>query len=126
VTKTLSPILWSLLNEVPPHHLQKPHRHTTIAIDLVTDGEDAATLLGQSIDEQGSIIEAQSVRWQPGMAFTTPSWLWHAHKNDGDKPAMVFPVQDAGLLAWQRLYRIEFASEVEIIVLRAGHARVRL
>jgi len=92
----------------------------------VTDGEDAATLLGQSIDEQGSIIEAQSVRWQPGMAFTTPSWLWHAHKNDGDKPAMVFPVQDAGLLAWQRLYRIEFASEVEIIVLRAGHARVRL
>ncbi|MDY7018424.1 MAG: hypothetical protein SVK44_09510 [Nitrospirota bacterium] len=41
--------------------------------------------------------------------YTTPSWLWHAHKNDGDTPGLIFPVQDAGLVAWQRLDKIEFA-----------------
>lgn len=108
-TKSLSPILWSLVNEVPPRHLQKPHRHTSVALDLALDGGRLSTLVGERLAEDGAIIDAERVAWKAGMAFTTPSWLWHAHKNEGEKPGLVFPVQDAGLVAWQRLYRIEFA-----------------
>jgi gentisate 1,2-dioxygenase len=73
LSKTVSPVLWSLVNEVPPHHLQKPHRHTTVALDLVVEADKATTLLGHHLDAQGHITDVQSVQWQPGMAFTTPS-----------------------------------------------------
>ncbi len=108
-TKSLSPVLWSLINEVPPNHLQKPHRHTSVALDLAVEGAAVSTLVGDALEKGGAIQNAEAVRWEPGMAFTTPSWLWHAHKNDGDTPGLIFPVQDAGLVAWQRLYKIEFA-----------------
>jgi len=97
-TKSLSPVLWSLINEVPPNHLQKPHRHTSVALDLAVEGAAVSTLVGDALEKDGALQNAEAVRWEPGMAFTTPSWLWHAHKNDGDTPGLIFPFRMRALL----------------------------
>ena len=34
-TKTLSHVMWCLYNLLPPKTVQKPHKHSSIAIDLV-------------------------------------------------------------------------------------------
>ena len=34
---------------------------------------------------------------------------WHSHHNDSDEDTWVFPVQDAGLLTYQRVLNIQFS-----------------
>jgi gentisate 1,2-dioxygenase len=38
--------------------------------------------------------------------FITPPGLWHSHNNEGDTYAYVLPIQDAGLLLYQRILGI--------------------
>lgn len=38
-TKTLTHVLWSLLNELPPNNNQRPHRHNSVALDLCVSGK---------------------------------------------------------------------------------------
>ena len=33
-TKTLTHVLWSLLNSIPGNSVQRPHRHNSVALDL--------------------------------------------------------------------------------------------
>ena len=33
-TKTLTHVLWSLLNSIPAKNVQRPHRHNSVALDL--------------------------------------------------------------------------------------------
>ena len=55
-TKTLSPVLWALLNVLPANTKQPPHRHQSVAIDLaVSIGAGAKgkvyTMMGPELDE---------------------------------------------------------------------------
>jgi gentisate 1,2-dioxygenase len=55
-TKTLSPVLWALLNVLPANTKQPPHRHQSVAIDLaVSIGAGAEgkvyTMMGPELDE---------------------------------------------------------------------------
>jgi gentisate 1,2-dioxygenase len=107
---TITPILWSLYNELPPKTIQKPHRHNSVALDLCiscTDTENIYTLIGENIDEEGNIINPTKVNWNSGEMFLTPPGLWHSHNNLGDTTAYVLPIQDAGLLLFQRILGIE-------------------
>jgi gentisate 1,2-dioxygenase len=107
---TITPTLWALYNELPPNTKQRPHRHNSVALDLCiscTDSENIYTLVGDELDEQGNIVNPQKVNWKQGEMFITPPGLWHSHHNDGDTYAYILPIQDAGLLLYQRILGIQ-------------------
>ena len=116
-TKTLTHVLWSLLNVLPAHTTQPPHRHNSVAIDLcisAAPGGAVNTGMARNLSSDGRLLEPQRVVWQSGAAFVTPPGYWHEHQNDGGEDAWVLPLQDAGLLTHQRILDIRFApDEVE-------------
>lgn len=108
---TITPTLWALYNELPANTKQRPHRHNSVALDLCTVCTDSAngnvyTLMGSELDEEGNIINPIKMPWKCGVMFVTPPGLWHSHHNDGDTDAYVLPIQDAGLLLYQRILGI--------------------
>lgn len=106
---TISPVLWALYNELPPKTIQKPHKHNSVALDLCIkcdDKESIYTLIGDELDETGNIINPKKVYWKAGTMFITPPGLWHSHNNSGNTYAYVLPIQDAGLLLYQRILGI--------------------
>ena len=106
---TITPVLWALYNELPPKTTQKPHTHNSVALDLCikcSDSENVYTLIGDTLDENGNIINPKKVSWKEGSMFITPPGLWHSHNNDGDTYTYVLPIQDAGLLLYQRILGI--------------------
>lgn len=109
-TKTITPILWSLYNELPPHTNQRIHKHNSVALDLCvvcTDSDNVYTLVGCELDEKGNIINPTKINWKQGEMFITPPGLWHSHHNLGDTFAYILPIQDAGLLLYQRILGID-------------------
>lgn len=106
---TITPVLWVLYNELPPKTTQKPHKHNSVALDLCikcSDSENIYTLIGDQLDNNGNIINPTKVHWKEGSMFITPPGLWHSHNNDGDTYAYILPIQDAGLLLYQRILGI--------------------
>jgi len=106
---TITQVLWALYNELPPKTIQKPHKHNSVALDLCvtsTNDENIYTLIGDELDEHGNIINPKKVYWREGCMFITPPGLWHSHNNVGDSYAYVLPIQDAGLLLYQRILGI--------------------
>jgi gentisate 1,2-dioxygenase len=111
LTMTTTPTLWSLLEVVPAGMTLPPHRHNSVALDLAIRGSNRGfTLMGPEIDTAGKIKNPVRVDWSDGSAFTTPAMLWHEHHNEGDEEAWVFPVQDAGLVTYDRILEIKFAA----------------
>jgi gentisate 1,2-dioxygenase len=106
---TITPVLWALYNELPPKTTQKPHKHNSVALDLCIkcdDSENIYTLMGENLDETGNIINPTKVYWKTGSMFITPPGLWHSHNNNGETYAYILPIQDAGLLLYQRILGI--------------------
>jgi len=109
-TNTITPVLWALYNELPPNTVQKPHKHNSVALDLCIlcdDSENIYTLVGNELDENGDIINPIKVNWKTGGMFITPPGLWHSHNNTGNTFAYILPIQDAGLLLYQRILGID-------------------
>jgi gentisate 1,2-dioxygenase len=108
---TITPVLWSLYNELPPFTNQKPHKHNSVALDLCIqsmDSENIYTLVGDELDADGQIINPTKINWKKGEMFITPPGLWHSHHNNGTTYAYILPIQDAGLLLYQRILGIVF------------------
>lgn len=106
---TITPILWALYNELPPNTVQKVHKHNSVALDLCincTDSDNIYTLIGDELDENENIINPTKIHWKQGEMFITPPGLWHSHNNIGNTYAYVLPIQDAGLLLYQRILGI--------------------
>ena len=109
-TKTITPILWSLYNELPPNTHQRIHKHNSVALDLCvtcTDSENVYTLVGSELDAEGNLVNPVKIPWRQGEMFVTPPGLWHSHHNLGNTYAYILPIQDAGLLLYQRILGIE-------------------
>ncbi|MCV7099419.1 cupin domain-containing protein [Mycobacterium palustre] len=111
-TLTITHVLWAMFGVLPPHQEQRPHRHQSVALDLILDAppHGCYTLLGTRLDERGDIVDPIRVDWQAGGAFTTPPGMWHAHYNESDEPAHLIPVQDAGLHTHLRSLDIKFTQ----------------
>jgi len=108
-TNTITPVLWALYNELPPHTNQLPHKHNSVAFDLCIHANDATkiyTLIGDELDSNGKIINPKKVYWHTSEMFVTPPGLWHSHHNEGDTYAYILPIQDAGILLYQRILGI--------------------
>lgn len=112
-TNTITPVLWALLNELPPNCQQRPHKHNSVALDLcilANDNENIYTLIGDELDSNGNIINPKKIVWKTNEMFITPPGLWHSHHNIGNTVAYVLPIQDAGVLLYQRILGISFRN----------------
>ena len=110
-TLTITHVLWAMFGLLPPDQEQRPHRHQSVALDLILDAEPGCyTLLGTRLDERGNIVDPTRVDWQAGGAFVTPPGLWHAHFNESSAPAHLIPIQDAGLQTHLRSLDIRFSD----------------
>ncbi len=108
-TLTVTHTLWAMLGVLPPGRVQRPHRHQSVALDLVVDCEPGCySLVGEELDPSGAIVDPRRVDWQPGSAFVTPPGAWHSHHNESTTPAHLLPVQDAGLHTYLRSLDIRF------------------
>jgi gentisate 1,2-dioxygenase len=110
-TRTVSHTLWAMLGVVPAGAVQPPHRHQSVALDLVIDCDPGCyTLVGTELDETGAIRNPRRIDWQPGGAFITPPGHWHGHVNESGRIARLLPIQDAGLHTYLRSLDIRFAG----------------
>jgi gentisate 1,2-dioxygenase len=110
-TLTITHVLWAMFGLLPTGQVQRPHRHQSVALDLILDCQPGCyTTLGDRLDERGDIVNPIRVDWQPGGAFVTPPGKWHAHHNESGAPAHLIPVQDAGLHTYLRSLDIRFTD----------------
>ncbi len=110
-TLTVTHTLWAMVGVLPPGRVQLPHRHQSVAVDLITSCPAGCfSLIGEQLDPSGSIVDPVRVDWEPGGAFVTPPGLWHSHHNESDVPARLVPVQDAGLHTYLRSLDIRFSA----------------
>jgi gentisate 1,2-dioxygenase len=110
-TLTITHVLWAMLGLLPPDQEQRPHRHQSVALDLILDAKPGCyTLLGTRLNERGDIVNPTRVDWEAGGAFVTPPGLWHAHFNESGAPAHLIPIQDAGLQTYLRSLDIRFSD----------------
>jgi gentisate 1,2-dioxygenase len=110
-TRTVTHSLWAMLGLVPPGALQSPHRHQSVALDLILDCDPGCyTLVGSELAADGTIHQPRRIDWEPGGAFVTPPGYWHAHVNGSGRTARLLPIQDAGLHTYLRSLDIRFSG----------------
>jgi len=110
-TLTVTHTLWAMLGVLPADRVQRPHRHQSVALDLITScAPGCYTLVGSDVDERGDIVDPVRVDWETAGAFVTPPGLWHSHHNESGSPAYLVPIQDAGLHTYLRSLDIRFAA----------------
>jgi gentisate 1,2-dioxygenase len=108
-TLTVTHTLWAMLGVLPKGAVQLPHRHQSVALDLILDCDPGCyTLVGTKISATGEIINAIKVDWKPYSVFITPPGYWHAHYNKSSGDAHLIPLQDAGLQTYLRSLDIKF------------------
>ncbi len=61
-TLTVTPTLWAMLGVLPMDDIQAPHRHQSVALDLIIDCKPGCfTLVGKELDDSGRIIDPPRV-----------------------------------------------------------------
>jgi len=112
-TKMLTHVLWAMFGILPVDAVQPPHRHQSVAVDLVVDAEPGCyTMVGKTLARDGSIKDGERFDWKPHSVFITPPGLWHSHHNESGHPAHVLPIQDAGLHTFLRTLNILFTRPI--------------
>ena len=110
-TLTITHTLWAMLGVLPAGRVQQPHRHQSVALDLITEcAPGCYSLIGDRLGADGAIADPVRVDWEPAGAFVTPPGLWHSHHNESGRPAYLVPIQDAGLHTYLRSLDIRFVS----------------
>jgi len=108
-SRTLTHTLWAMYGVLPAGTEQRPHRHQSVALDLVVAcAPGCYSLVGDALDADGQIVDPVRVDWEPGGAFVTPPGRWHSHHNTSSRAAYFLPVQDAGLHTYLRSLDIRF------------------
>lgn len=108
-TLTITPVLWAMLGILPIGAVQLPHRHQSVALDLIIDCQPGCyTLVGKELGPDGRIVDPVRVDWKPASVFVTPPGEWHAHYNESGTEAYLLPIQDAGLQTYLRSLDIQF------------------
>jgi gentisate 1,2-dioxygenase len=113
-SRTVTHTLWAMLGVVPAGAIQPPHRHQSVALDLIIDCDPGChTLVGTELDASGSIANPRRIDWQSGGAFITPPGYWHAHVNSSERMSRLLPIQDAALHTYLRSLDIRFSGGLQ-------------
>lgn len=99
-SRNVLPTLTLAMNSLPAGAMQRPHRHNSVAVSLVIQG-----------DKCYSMIDGVRKDWGPWATTITPPVSVHSHHNDGDEQAMFLIVQDGGLYYHARAMGFEFVDE---------------
>ncbi|MHB1938857.1 MAG: cupin domain-containing protein [Acidobacteriaceae bacterium] len=111
-TRTVTHVLWAMYGLIEPNTRQLPHRHQSVALDLIIDAKPGCySLVGAELDRQGNIKNPTRVDWKSGAAFVTPPGYWHEHRNESGERAYLTPIQDAGLHTYLRTLDITFYKD---------------
>ena len=84
--RNITPTMTLAMNTLPPHDSQRGHRHNSVAVTLVVQGEDCY-----------SIVDGVRKDWAPWVTTVPPPPSYHSHHNMGNKRAKFLIVQDGGL-----------------------------
>ena len=110
-TMTITHVLWAMFGILPVNAVQPPHRHQSVAVDLVVNAKPGCyTMVGRSLGADGRIEDGERFDWEPHGVFVTPPGLWHSHHNESGHPAHILPIQDAGLHTHLRTLDIRFTK----------------
>ena len=99
-SRNVLPTLTLAMNSLPAGAMQRPHRHNSVAVSLVIQG-----------DKCYSTIDGVRKDWGPWATTITPPVSVHSHHNDGDEQAMFLIVQDGGLYYHARAMGFEFVDD---------------
>jgi len=111
-TMTVTHVLWAMYGLIEPGTRQLPHRHQSVALDLIIDAKPGCyTLVGTELGSDGHIKNPTRVDWKSGAAFVTPPGYWHEHRNESGARAYLTPIQDAGLHTYLRTLDITFHKD---------------
>jgi gentisate 1,2-dioxygenase len=110
-TLTVTHTLWAMLGILPVGRVQRPHRHQSVALDLITAcAPGCYSLVGTRLDADGALVDPIRMDWEAAGAFVTPPGMWHSHHNESGQPAYLVPIQDAGLHTYLRSLDIRFTQ----------------
>ncbi len=84
--KNVSPTLTLAMNQLPAHGNQPAHRHNSVAVALIVDGEGGY-----------SMVDGERKDWSPWLTTVTPPESVHSHHNESDRRVNWLIVQDGGL-----------------------------
>ena len=97
--RNVLPTLTVAMNSLPPGKSQRPHRHNSVAVSLVIQGEGCY-----------SIVDGRRKDWAQWATTVTPATSVHSHHNAGGKTAMFLIVQDGGIYYFTRALGFEFTD----------------
>ena len=98
-SRNVLPTLTVAMNTLPPGHVQPPHRHNSVAVSLVIQGEECF-----------SLIDGVRKDWAAWATTVTPAVSVHSHHNDGAEQAKFLIIQDGGIFYHARAMGFEFAD----------------
>ena len=95
--RNITPTMTLAMNTLPPGDFQRAHRHNSVAVTLVVQGDDCF-----------SVVDGQRKDWSAWATTVTPPESLHAHFNDGETMAKFLIVQDGGLYYHARTMGFSF------------------
>jgi gentisate 1,2-dioxygenase len=96
--RNVLPTLTLAMNSLPPGQSQRPHRHNSVAVTLVVQGEQCH-----------SMVDGRRKDWSPWATTITPPTAMHSHHNTGTERALFLIVQDGGIHYHARTMGFAFA-----------------
>lgn len=102
-TRNILPTLTAAMNSLPAGAVQRPHRHNSVAVSLVIEGEGCF-----------SLIDGRRKDWSPFATTITPPVSVHSHHNGGGKQALFLIIQDGGIYYHARAMGFEFTDHPSV------------
>jgi len=98
-----------------PGEVARAHRHTPTAIRFIMEGEGAYTA-----------VDGERVYMAPGDLVLTPSWAWHDHGNETDRPVVWMDGLDVPLVESLNAMFFQFYDLPQVPLSKPHNASVRL
>jgi gentisate 1,2-dioxygenase len=98
-----------------PGEVARAHRHTPTAIRFIMEGEGAYTA-----------VDGERVYMAPGDLILTPSWAWHDHGNETDKPVVWMDGLDVPLVQALNAMFFQMYDVPQVPLCKPNNASVQL
>lgn len=98
-----------------PGEVARAHRHTPTAIRFIMEGEGAYTA-----------VDGERVYMAPGDLILTPSWAWHDHGNETDKPVVWMDGLDVPLVQALNAMFFQMYDVPQVPLSKPNNASVQL
>src|SRR5262245_35432516 len=98
-----------------PGESARAHRHTPTAIRFIMEGEGAYTA-----------VDGERVYMKPGDLILTPSWTWHDHGNEADKPVVWMDGLDVPLVQFMNAMFFQMYDDRLFPLTKPNNASVQL